>query len=117
MDQVDHKEARTMATTLQVSAIRIEAPTAVAAFALEERLTRFHPVTIGRRGRWWVELTDDDDRLDEIEAAVEHWLRATGIGSTAVHVDGVSRTVHGEPAEESPLGTGYDGDAVLEHEP
>jgi hypothetical protein len=75
-------------TTLETSRrIRVEAPDAPTAFALEQRLAHLHPAVVGRGTDWCVELEDFDDRLDEITATVEHWLRELGIRSTQMHVD------------------------------
>lgn len=97
--------------------IRITAPDASTAFALEKRLAHLHPAAVGRGAEWCVELEDEHDRLEEITAAVEHWLREIGAGSTEMHVDGVAMTLSAHPHEETPLGAGYDGAPVLEHEP
>jgi len=97
--------------------IRIDAPDASTAFALEKRLAHLHPAAVGRGPNWCVELEDSDDRLDEITAAVGHWLRTIGARSTEMHVDGSVVTVGAHPADEPPLGAGYDGAGVLEHEP
>jgi hypothetical protein len=107
-----------MATTFETSTrIRIEAPDAAAALGLERRLAHLHPAAVGRGSSWCVELEDDDDRLDEITATVEHWLRGVGSRSTQMHVDGAVRTVRAYPAEGSWLAAGYDRGPVLEHEP
>ncbi len=97
--------------------IRIAAPDARTAFALERRLTHLRPVAVGRGLNWYVELEDLDDRLDEITAAVEHWLREIGVGSTEMHVDGAVLTVATDPRDDTPLGAGYDSERALEHEP
>lgn len=97
--------------------IRIAAPDASTAFALEKRLAHLHPAAVGRGSDWCVELEDLDDRLDEITATVEHWLREIGAGSTEMHVDGGVITLAAHPRDEAPLGAGYDGARVLEHEP
>jgi hypothetical protein len=73
--------------------IRIEAPDADSALGLERRLAHLTPTSVGHDGRWLVELDDDGDRLDEIVAAVRHWLGDSGLAKTAVHVDGVVRHV------------------------
>jgi hypothetical protein len=76
-----------VSTTDVSTRIRIEAPDAPTAFELEKRLAHLHPTAVGRGSEWCVELVDFDDRLDEITATVEHWLRAIGIRSTQMHVD------------------------------
>ena len=73
--------------------VRIEAPDADTALALERRLAHLMPTTVGHDGRWLVELDDDGDRLDEILAAVKHWLGDVGLAKTVVHVDGTTRHV------------------------
>lgn len=97
--------------------IRIGAPDAQAAFALEKRLSHLHPTGVGRGADWCVELEDVDDRIDEIEAAAEHWLRELGIRSTQMHVNGNSRTIAAQAKDEAPLGSEYATGRVLEHEP
>jgi hypothetical protein len=105
-------------TTLETSRrIRVDAPDAPTAFALERRLAHLHPAAVGRGTDWCVELEDFDDRLDEITATVEHWLREIGIRSTPMHVDRDVTTVVAYPAEREALGYGQDGLGVLEHEP
>lgn len=106
-------------TTVETSTwIRVEAPDAPTAFALEKRLAHLHPAAVGRGPSWCVELEDfDHDRFDEITAAVEHWLREIGIRSTQMHVDGDVTTVVAYPAGQPSLGSGYDSADVLEHEP
>lgn len=96
--------------------IRIVAPDASTAFALEKRLAHLHPAAVGRGSEWCVELEDLGDRL-EITAAVEDWLREIGADSTEMQVDGSVMTLAAHPRDEAPLGAGYDGARVLEHEP
>ena len=78
---------------LEATRIHIAAPDAPAAFALEQRLSHLRPVTIGVDGDWTVELEDTEDRLEEIEAAVHHWLRERHLDATSMTVDGLSRTI------------------------
>ncbi len=107
-----------MAITAPISTrIRVDAPDAETAFALEKRLTHLHPVAVGRGRSWCVELEDSEGRMDEITAVVEHWLRDIGLHTTEMHVDGGVVTVGGRTADAPPLGAGYDGTQVLEHEP
>lgn len=73
--------------------IGIMAPDAATAFALEKRLSHLRPTSIGRHDGWVVELDDDQDRYDEILAAVRHWLRETGLDATDIHVDGRTERV------------------------
>jgi hypothetical protein len=73
--------------------IRIEAPDAETALGLERRLAHLMPTSVAHDGRWLVELDDDGDRLDEILAAVKHWLGDVGLAKTVVHVDGTIRHV------------------------
>jgi hypothetical protein len=97
--------------------IRIEAPDALTAFALERRLVHLHPSVVGRRGTWTVEIEDFDDRIGEIEAAVRYWLRGTGRESAVVRVGDEQKLVQADPLADPPLGAGYDAGGVLEHEP
>ena len=69
--------------------IAVHAPDARTALALERRLSHLEPTSVGRHDSWIVELDDDGDRLDEVLAAVRHWLREEGLESTSVNVDGV----------------------------
>jgi hypothetical protein len=78
---------------LETTRVHISAPNAPDAFALEQRLSHLRPVTIGVDGDWTVELEDNEDRVDEIEAAVRHWLRERGLEAASMTVDGLSRTV------------------------
>ena len=105
-----------MNTMAMSTRIRVDAPDAGTAFALERRLAHLHPAAVGRGLNWCVELEDFDDRLDEIAAAVEHWLREFGLRSTQMHVDKDVTTVLAHGTGETSLGFGYDG-GVLEHEP
>jgi hypothetical protein len=91
-------------TTIPTSTwIRVDAPDATTAFALEKRLAHLHPTVIGFGPNWCVELEDfDHDRFDEITAAVEHWLREIAIQSTQMHVDSDVTTVVAYPAELEP---------------
>ena len=97
--------------------IRVEAPDATSAFALEQRLAHLHPSAVGRGASWCVEFEDFDDRRGEIEAGIRHWLREIGLRSTVLTANGHSATIAVEPAVEEALGTGYDDGDVLEHEP
>jgi hypothetical protein len=97
--------------------IRIEAPDAITAFALERRLVHLHPSVVGRRGTWAVEIEDFDDRIGEIDAAVRYWLRGTGGTSAIVHVGDEEKVVRADSRPEAALGAGYDAGGVLEHEP
>lgn len=97
--------------------IRVEAPDAITAFALERRLVHLHPSVVGRRGSWTVEIEDFDDRLGEIEAAIRYWLRGTGRESALVRIGEEQRVVRAESLADGPLGAGYDAVGVLEHEP
>lgn len=100
------------------NSIHIAAPDGPSAFALEARLGHMRPVTIGVDGDWTVELEDSEDRLDEVEAAVKHWLREHRFASTTMTVNGLPHTVvAGAEAAAPQLGSGYDGPDVLVHEP
>ena len=83
MTRIEHEATR----------IHIAAPDGPAAFALERRLSHLRPVTIGVEGDWTVELVDDDERLEEIEAAVRHWLTERGLGATTITVDGLPHPI------------------------
>jgi hypothetical protein len=97
-------------TTVETSRrICIDAPDAPTAFALERRLAHLHPAAVGRGTDWCVELEDFDDRLDEIEAAVEHWLREIGIRSTQLHVDRDVTTVLAYPAPQEAFALEHEG--------
>jgi hypothetical protein len=100
--------------------IRIRAPDAEAAFALEARLAR-DGVPAGVRDVWTVELESATNGLEEIEAEVRRWLQELQLPATVVSVCGRDRTIEieleaGETLEPEPLGSGYD-ERVLEHEP
>jgi hypothetical protein len=97
--------------------IRIQAPDAPAAFALERRLAHLRPTAVSAGFGWSVELEDADDRLEEIEAAVRHWLREIDLRATVMHVDATTEKMVERAGEESALGAGYDGPRVLTHEP
>ena len=97
--------------------IRIHAPDAEAAHALETRLVR-DGFAAGAHDVWTVELESTACGLEEVEAQVREWLLELRLSSTVVDVAGRDRTVEIEvgAGEPEPLGTGYDGSA-LEHEP
>ena len=97
--------------------IRVEAPDATSAIALEQRLAHLHPSAVGRGTSWCVEFEDFDDRREEIEAGICHWLKELGLRSTVLTANGEATTVEAGPAAEEGLGAGYDGADVLEHEP
>lgn len=87
-------------TTFETSIrIRIDAPDAPSAFALERRLAHLHASAVGRGPDWGVELDDPDERLTEITAVTEHWLRDHGLPATTMHVDRTERTVRAEAME------------------
>ena len=97
--------------------IRVEAPDANSAIALEQRLAHLHPSAVGRGTIWCVEFEDFDDRREEIEAGIRHWLKEIGLRSTVLTANGEATTVVAEPRAEEGLAAGYDGADVLEHEP
>jgi hypothetical protein len=97
--------------------VRIHAPDAEAAFALESRFAR-DGVPSGVRDVWTVELESSTLHLEEIESEIRRWLHELRLPSTVVSVAGRDRTVEIEldAGEPEPLGAGYEGRA-LEHEP
>lgn len=98
--------------------VSISAPDASAALLLEKRLVHLHPSAVGHGPSWSVHLEDSDDRLDEIEATVAHWLRDVGAPATEITVDGAHWMIQSQPGPaESPLGADYDAEPALEHEP
>lgn len=68
--------------------IHIAAPDAQSAFALERRLAYLHAGAVCVHGEWAVELHDFADQLEEIEAAVRHWLRDRDEHSALIEVNG-----------------------------
>ncbi len=94
--------------------IRVEAPSAAAAFLLEDELGHPWASAVRHDALWCVELEKVDGSVDAVLAAVRGWLDEIGSRSAEVWVDGVRRTVTVRGAE--PLGSGYDGPS-LEHEP
>lgn len=106
-----------MTTIGETTRISIDAPGGDAALLLEKRLRHLHPAAVGRGEAWSVHLEDADDRIDEIEATVAHWLRDVGAVSTEIRIDGTRRIIRRRgPSAETPLG--YDEtEPVLEHEP
>lgn len=72
--------------------IEILAPDGPTAFSLEQRLAHLAPVAVELAGTWAVEVRGGDD-LEEIEAAVRHWLRDERLDSTELLVDGEPREV------------------------
>lgn len=107
-----------MTSTMQTPLwIRVAAPDATSAFALEQRLAHLHPSAVGRGTDWCVEFEDFDDRIEEIEAGIHHWLREIGLRSTVLTVNGEATTVTLDPLAADALGAGYDDAPVLEHEP
>jgi hypothetical protein len=96
--------------------IRIEAPDATSAFMLERRLAGFHAFVLGRGPSWGVELDDYDDQVDEVAATVRHWLRESGCTSTRMAVGDATETVSILPGAE-PIGSEYEMERVLEHDP
>ncbi|MFZ1879995.1 MAG: hypothetical protein WAU41_07510 [Gaiellaceae bacterium] len=68
--------------------VEIEAPDGPAALELEYRLAHLSPTSVGRDGRWLVELDASTDALGEIAGAVGVWLGGIGERSTTVNLDG-----------------------------
>ena len=81
--------------------IRIEAPDAASAFALEQRLAHLHPTAVYRHEQWCVELEDVDDRREEIEAAVHHWLETQGLERTTMVVGDEAHAIVARAAAET----------------
>jgi hypothetical protein len=77
-------------STIDVRAIRIEAPDSEKAIALQRRLGRLRPLAIGSKAGWAVELPDFEGLLEEVEAEVRHWLREIDCAATVMSVDGSS---------------------------
>lgn len=82
-----------MSTQMIERRIHIPAPTAEAAFALERRLAYLHAGAVCSYGDWAVELHDTSDQLEEIEAAVRHWLRDRGEHGTILEINGEPHSV------------------------
>jgi hypothetical protein len=98
--------------------IAIEAPDAVTALALEKRLRHLHPTSVGTRGHWLVDVDDAEDRLDEIVAAVHHWLGECSLEATTIRVDGSPRRIERTAvAAGAMVAADYEGGEVLAHEP
>jgi hypothetical protein len=98
--------------------IRIHAPDADAAAALEARLAR-DGVESAVHDVWTVELESATNGLEEIEAEVRRWLQERRLTSTVISVAGRDRTIEIELEADDPLeplGSGYE-DRVLDHEP
>jgi len=97
--------------------VDVHAPTGPAAFALEKRLAHLSAVAIQDRYGWRVELVDVGDRVEEIEAAVRHWLGEIGSTWTMALINGkpspivVRAPAHGH---EVSAGAAYD-ERVLMH--
>jgi hypothetical protein len=92
---------------LTAERVRIEAPDAASAFALEKRLSHLRPTSIGRRDGWLVELEDNGDHLDEIIAAVRHWLAERSLRETTLVFEGTTQSIRCEPQKDS-IGAGFD---------
>jgi hypothetical protein len=97
--------------------IGITAPDATSAFALEKRLSHLRPTSVGHSDAWIVELEDDEDRHDEIVAAVRHWLCDIDLESTELHVNGAVEQIEQVERPLAMLGSEYDVGPVLTHEP
>jgi hypothetical protein len=92
--------------------IEIEAPDASAALALEQRLAHLRPAAIASGIGWVVALETDADRIDEIEAAVRHWLGEIDLRATFMRVGGEVTTV---TATAAPPSDGYRPEELLRH--
>ena len=84
--------------------IRIRAPNAEAAFALEARLAH-DGVPAGVQDVWTVELESATNGLEEIEAEVRRWLQDLRLPSTVVSVCGRDRTIEIELSSEGNRGS------------
>jgi hypothetical protein len=58
--------------------VEIELPSRASAFQLEDHLKALHPLAVGRRGVWHVELDVDDAELDAALIAARDWLETRG---------------------------------------
>ena len=90
-------------TLEMIPRIRIEAPSAAAAFLLEERMWPLRPNALRDGSHWCVELADDGAGFDEVVTCVRDWLDEIGSGSTTVWFDTARRTVSARRDAE-PLG-------------
>jgi hypothetical protein len=83
-----------MRTLQDTERVRVDAPTAAAALRLERRLAHLAPTAVSVESAWWVEIPDvDEDRVDEIVAAVQHWLDAEEIDETVLRLDHEARRI------------------------
>jgi hypothetical protein len=92
---------------LTAERVCIEAPDAESAFALEKRLSHLRPTSVGHRDGWLVQLEDNGDHLDEIVAAVRHWLGECLLRETTLIFDGTKHSIRCEPQRDS-FGAGFD---------
>jgi hypothetical protein len=81
-----------------MSRMSIEAPSAAAAFLLEDLLCGAAARAVRHGASWWVELEVDDRSRDDAIADVRRWLRAIGDHSTTVWVDQVKCTIEDDHA-------------------
>lgn len=79
-----------------MSHISIEAPSAVAAFLLEDSLRDDRARAVRRGLLWFVELDIDSADVDEALDVVHTWLREIGENSTTVWEDRAKRVVTGD---------------------
>jgi hypothetical protein len=102
----------TATTMRRLRHIHIDAPDGLAALDLERRLSYMNATAVCVRGRWSVDVFDDADRDEEIDATIHHWLRDLGRIRTFVRIDGMAHEV----VDGSRFTVDYE-QRVLEHEP
>lgn len=74
--------------------LSIEMPDRRAACELEDELRTLHPLAIGRRGVWRVEVDDEGDHLDEVVEATRRLLRERELDELVLEVDAAAIHVH-----------------------
>jgi hypothetical protein len=74
--------------------LSIEMPDRRGAFELGDELHPLHPLAIGRRGVWRVEVDDEGDHLDEVVDAARRWLREHDLDELVLEVDAAPIHIH-----------------------
>lgn len=74
--------------------LSIEMPDRRSAFELEDELRVLHPLAVGRRGVWRIEVDDEGDHLAEIVEVTRHWLREHEVDELVLEVDSAPFHVH-----------------------